>query len=252
MIQLYQGDCLEVMKQIPDKSVDCIITSPPYNMCLRIHSGRYMSRWGWKGNRGSFSAKYDTYTDDLPMDKYFEFQDEFISQTLRVSDLVFYNIQMITGNKVALLKLMGKYAEKIKEIIIWNKEYAQPAMQKGTLNSQYEFIIVFQDSKPYNRSFDNTLFPRGTETNVWNIKRERNTYIKAGFPIALVERIIKDFVPENATVLDPFMGSGTTGIACKHLNRNFIGIELDPNYFEIAKNRIENEPTQLTLTEQKD
>lgn len=101
MIDLYCGDCLEIMKQIPDKSVGCIITSPPYNMCLRIHSGRYMSRWGWKGNRGSFSAKYDTYTDDLPMDKYFEFQDEFISQALRVSDLVFYNIQMITGNKVA-------------------------------------------------------------------------------------------------------------------------------------------------------
>lgn len=49
--------------------------------------------------------------------------------------------------------------------------------------------------------------------------------------------------------IDCFMGSGTTGVACKHLNRNFIGIELDPNYFEIAKNRIENEPTQLTLAQ---
>lgn len=209
-------------------------------MCLRIHSGKYMSRWGWKGNVGTFSAKYENYRDDLPMDKYFEFQDEFISKALQVTDIIFYNIQMITGNKIALLQLMGKYAEKIKEIIIWNKEYGQPAMQNGVLNSQYEFIIVFQNSKPYNRSFDNALFERGTETNLWNIKRERNKDIKAGFPKELVKRIIKDFVSENSTVLDTFMGSGTTGVACKLLNRNFIGIELDKKYFDIAKQRIEN------------
>mgnify|MGYP002519691512 CR=1 FL=1 len=71
-------------------------------------------------------------------------------------------------------------------------------------------------------------------------------------PVDLCEYLIKTFTNENDTVLDNCMGSGTTGVACKHLNRNFIGVELDPNYFEIAKNRIENEPTQLTLTEQKD
>ena len=71
-------------------------------------------------------------------------------------------------------------------------------------------------------------------------------------PVALCEYLIKTYTNENDIVLDNCMGSGTTGVACKHLNRNFIGIELDPNYFEIAKNRIENEQTQLTLAEQKD
>jgi site-specific DNA-methyltransferase (adenine-specific) len=70
-------------------------------------------------------------------------------------------------------------------------------------------------------------------------------------PVALCEYLIKTYTNAGETVLDNCMGSGTTGVACKHLNRNFIGIELDPKYFEIAKNRIENEPTQLTL-EQKD
>ena len=239
-IDLYNGDCLEILQQMIDqnKKVDAIITSPPYNMCLRICNGKYISRWGWKGNVDSFSTKYDNYRDDLPMEEYFKFQDEFIEKALQLTDLMFYNIQMITGNKVALLQLMGKYAEKIKEIIIWNKCYGQPAMQKGVLNSQYEFIIVFQNSKPYNRSFDYFGFARGTETNVWDIKRERNKFIKAGFPTELIKRILNDFVPKGSTVLDPFMGSCTCGLVCQELGYDFIGIELDENYFKIAKERI--------------
>ena len=241
-IELYNGDCLEVMQQLIDKGVkvDAIITSPPYNMNLRIHTGKYMSRWGWKGNVGAFSSKYDNYRDDLPMDEYFKFQDEFIEKALQLTDLMFYNIQMITGNKVALLQLMGKYAEKIKEIIIWNKGYGQPAMQNGVLNSQYEFIIVFQNSKPYNRSFEYFSFARGTETNVWDIKRERNKLIKAGFPRELVKRILKNFVKTGSVILDPFMGSGTTGIVCKELGYDFIGIEFDKEMFDKARERIDN------------
>ena len=240
-MKLINSNCLDVLQQMIDNNekVDAIITSPPYNMCLRIHSGKYMSRWGWKGNVGSFSAKYEGYKDDLPMDEYFKCQDEFISKALQVTDLMFYNIQMITGNKVALLQLMGKYAEKIKEIIIWNKGYGQPAMQNGVLNSQYEFIIVFQNSKPYNRSFDTALFDRGTLSNVWDIKRERNNLIKAGFPQELVKKILKNFVKDGSIVFDPYMGSGTTGIVCKELGYDFIGVELDKEMFDKAKDRID-------------
>ena len=244
MIKLVNDNCLNTLQGMIDngEKVDAIITSPPYNMCLRIHSGKYMSRWGWKGNVGSFSAKYEGYRDDLPMEEYFKFQDEFITKALQVTDLMFYNIQMITGNKVALLQLMGKYAEKIKEIIIWNKGYGQPAMQTGVLNSQYEFIIVFQNSKPYNRSFDYSGFDRGTETNVWDIKREKNKLIKAGFPKDLIKRILNDFIPKGSLVLDPFMGSGTTGVVCNELGYDFIGVEMDKDMFEKAEERI-NEVT---------
>lgn len=239
-IELYNDNCLNIMSQMinDNKKVDCIITSPPYNMNLRIMNGKYVSRCNNKNHKNEFSTKYQNYTDDLPMDEYFEFQDEFINKALQVSDLMFYNIQMITGNKVALLQLLGKYAEKIKEIIIWNKEYGQPAMQVGVLNSQYEFIIVFQNSKPYNRSFDTAQFGRGTLSNVWDIKRERNKYIKAGFPRELIQNILNNFVPQGSLILDPFMGSGTTGIICKELGYNFIGIELDKEMFNISKERI--------------
>lgn len=239
-IDLYNSDCLNIMSQMIDdnKKVNCIITSPPYNMNLRIMNGKYVSRCNNKNHKNEFSTKYQNYTDDLPMDEYFKFQDEFINKSLQVTDLMFYNIQMITGNKVALLQLLGKYAEKIKEIIIWNKEYGQPAMQVGVLNSQYEFIIVFQNSKPYNRSFDTAQFDRGTLSNVWDIKRERNKYIKAGFPQELIQNILNNFVPQSSLILDPFMGSGTTGIVCKELGYDFIGIELDKEMFNIAKDRI--------------
>lgn len=240
-MKLLNDNCLNVLDQMiaNGEKVDAIITSPPYNMCLRIHSGKYMSRWGWKGNVGSFSAKYEGYKDDLPMDEYFKFQDEFISKALRVTDLVFYNIQMITGNKVALFQLLGKYADKIKEVIIWNKTVAQPAMQYGTLNSQYEFIIVFQNSKPYNRAFDEAQFERGTLSNVWDIKRERNNLIKAGFPKELVRKILNNFTKCGSIILDPFMGSGTTGVVCKEMGREFIGVELDKEMFEKTKDRID-------------
>lgn len=239
-IDLYNGDCLEVMDKLIEQGikVDAIITSPPYNMNLRIMKGRYISRCNNKNHTVEFSTKYENYSDDLSMENYFDFQKEFIEKALKITDLMFYNIQMITGNKIALFQLLGYFANKIKEIIIWDKCNGQPAMQKGVLNSQFEFIIVFDNNKPYNRSFDVCNFNRGTESNVWYIKRERNNFIKAGFPLKLIERILNNFTKDNDIILDPFMGSGTTGVACKNLNRNFIGIELDKNYFDIAKNRL--------------
>ena len=242
-MKLINSNCLDVLQQMIDNNekVDCIITSPPYNMNLRIMNGKYKSRCNNKNHQIEFSNKYNNYKDDLPMDEYFKFQDEFISKALQVTDLMFYNIQMITGNKIALLQLMGKYAEKIKEIIIWNKGYGQPAMQNGVLNSQYEFIVVFQNSKPYNRSFDTALFDRGTLSNVWDIKRERNNLIKAGFPQELVKKILKNFVKDGSIILDPYMGSGTTGIVCKELGYDFIGVELDKEMFDKTKERIKNE-----------
>lgn len=241
--ELYNDNCLNVLDKFIEEGrrVDCVITSPPYNMNLRVMKGKYVSRCRNKNHGIEFSNKYANYDDDLPMDEYFEFQKNFIEKSLKISNLVFYNIQMITGNKIALCRLMGYFSTKIKEIIIWDKGHAQPAMKAGTLNSQYEFIIVFDNNKPYNRAFDYANFPRGTETNIWQIKREKNKFIKAGFPKALVERILTNFTKEGDTIFDPFMGSGTCGVVCKIMKRNFVGVELDKNMFDVAQKQINNE-----------
>ena len=230
------GDCLEKMKDIPDGSVDLVVTSPPYNMNLRIRNGLHCSRQIVK----ELSTKYEGYADNLPMEDYFNFNIRVISELLRVSDLVFYNVQFLTGNKSALYKLIGHFHDKIKEFIVWDKINAQPAVGEKVLNSRFEVILVFQNSHPESRKFNTAQFARGTLQNLWQIKRgvKVDKTHGATFPEELVEVSIKNFSVAGASILDPFMGTGTVGVVCKKLNRNFIGIELLPKYFQIAENRI--------------
>ena len=236
MIKLMQGDCLERMKEIESGSVDMILTSPPYNMNLRIRNGKYCSRQIVK----EISTKYENFSDNLPMDEYFRFNKNVLNECLRVSDLVFYNVQFLTGNKPALFKLIGEFSHKIKEFLIWDKVNAQPAIGKNILNSQFEVLLVLQNSKPESRSFSTAQFGRGALSNHWSIKRGKKPVKSHGavFPLELADKVIANFSHDGATVLDPFMGTGTSGVAAKNLNRNFIGIELDEKYFDIAKARI--------------
>ena len=235
-IELIQGDCLEKMKDIPDKSIDMVFTSPPYNMNLRIRNGAYCSRQIVK----ELSTKYEGFDDNLSMEDYFNFSVSVVSEMLRVSDLVFYNIQFLTGNKSALYKLIGHYHDKIKEIIVWDKINSQPAIGEKVLNSRFEVILIFQNSHPESRKFDTAQFPRGFLQNLWQIKRGKKVDKSHGatFPEELVELAIKNFSLAGSTILDPFMGTGTVGVVCKKTNRNFIGIELLPTYFKIAEKRI--------------
>lgn len=234
------GDCLEKMKDIPDGSIDLVFTSPPYNMNLRIRNGVHCSRQIVK----ELSTKYVGYDDNLPMEDYFNFSLMVVSELLRVSDLVFYNVQLLTGNKSALFKMIGHFHEKIKEIIIWDKINAQPAIGDKVLNSRFEVILVFQNSHPESRKFDTAQFNRGTLQNLWGIKRGKKIDKSHGavFPEKLAKLVVENFSTVGATILDPFMGTGTVGVVSKQLNRNFIGIELLPTYFQIAENRISQQP----------
>lgn len=255
-VWLMTGDCLERMKQMPDSSVDMVLTSPPYNMNLRIRNGKYVSRQIVK----ELSTKYDDYDDNLPMDDYFNLLKDVVGECLRVSDLVFFNIQQLTGNKPALYRLMGEYHDKIKELIIWDKVNAQPAIGAGILNSQFEMIIVFQNSAPESRKFGCANFDRGTMSNVWAIKRERQPIegLGAAMPSALASLVIQNFTTAGQTILDPFLGSGTTGIEAVKNGCKFIGIEMSEHRFNIAKQRInetqrvESHPSyknQITMAE---
>ena len=239
--RLFNESCLDILPNLGvDYNKSVIITSPPYNMNLRIQNGKFVSRWKAKGNEKHFATKYTTYLDDLSLADYHEFQKEFIIKALQQSHLMFYNIQMVTGNKMALLWLLGDFAQYVKDIIIWDKCHGQPAMNAGCLNSRWEYLIIFSGNDGLKRSFGNPLFGRGTLDNLWQIKREVNKNIKAGFPKELVKKILLNFVPRGCTIIDPFMGSGTTGVVCKELGYDFTGIEIDTNMFDIAKERIES------------
>ena len=244
--KIYNCDCLEGMKHIPNASIDLVVTSPPYNYNLRIHYGEY------GGRSVNDHNKYGKmFSDDLPMEEYFKWQCQCIDEMLRVSKgLVFYNIQMITGNKVALCKILGHYATKVKEVIIWDKKNAEPAIHEGVLNSQYEYIIVFDKADAIARQFKTFNAEKGTVTNIWQIGKNTERNIEnhgAMFPLTLPRKIIHLFTNEGDTVLDPFMGSGTTAVACIKEKRHFIGFELNKDYYDKACRRIDAERRQLSL-----
>lgn len=228
------------MSRMVDKEVDLTITSPPYNMNLRIRKGKHCSRQIVK----EISTKYADYQDNLPMDDYFAFNRDVIKELLRVSKLTFYNIQFLTGNKSALYKLMGEFSENIKEIIVWDKVNAQPAIGSNVLNSQFEVLLVLAD-KDYalSRAFtdNNCDFGRGTLSNVWQIKSEkkRNAPMGAAMPCDLAEKIIDNFNSTNdAIIYDPFAGTGTTLYVAQAKGFNSIGSEVSALYHAYAKDRL--------------
>ena len=228
--QIIHGDCLEVMRSFEAKSVDFVITSPPYNV----------------GNNNMTEGKYGKYEDKKTKEEYYKWLKEVIDECLRITKShIFFNIQMLSDNKVSVLQLMGDYRDKIKDIIIWNKRQVAPAIEPGVMNSKFEFIIIFSDSTPEKRKFDEASFAgnfdnviegkNASQENKWADKH------KAIFPVYLPETIIRKFTKEGDLILDPFMGIGTTARACRNTDRNYVGIEINPEYIAIAEDRLRQE-----------
>jgi len=232
---LRYGDCLTYLSNMADNEVSYTITSPPYNVGVAVNG----------------KSKYKNIKDNYTQDEYFEWSKNVIAELLRVTkNEVFYNIQMLTNNKVALMKILGHFAEQVKEIIIWDKKYAEPAIQKGVMNSVFEFIIVFSKNNADKRKFYNAKF-HGTFDNVLRHKKQSVNEIavlnSATFPKDLVRKLILAFTNENDLILDPFAGSGTTAIACIDEKRRFIGFEIDKETYDYATKRITNRQSQITL-----
>lgn len=243
--KIYTGDCLEVLKGVESDSVDLVFTSPPYNMRTRIRNGKYTTR----EKSEHFSKKYDHFGDDMPIDKFYLFHKQVLAELSRVSRIAVYNIGIVTGSKEAFFKIIGDFSESIKDIIVWDKGYGQPAMHGKVLNSCYELLLIFENGA--GRAIQNSYFNRGELDNIFRIGRPKENYSShsAIFPLELANKVIINFSKEGDLVLDPFLGSGTTAVACKELNRNYIGIELNPEYVKIAEKRLRNTTPPL-LTRQ--
>ena len=235
---LHKECCLETMMNMSSDEVDLIITSPPYNMNLRIRNGKYCSRQIVK----EFSTKYEgNFSDNMPIDEYYEFHKKVIREMLRVcKNQIFYNIGIVTGSKRAIFKLIGDFNESLKDIIVWDKGYGQPSMQQGVLNRATELILVFDDHNAISRKFDNSVFERGTLNDIWRINRKRSKHNQkhgATFPEELVETILLNFSNKGDMIYDAFMGTGTVGSVAKKLGRKFCGSEITDEYYQIAVNR---------------
>ena len=237
-INLMQGDCLELMGTIPDGSVDMVLTDPPY---------------------GTTACKWDTI---IPLEPMWE---QLKRVTKKNGAIVMTASQPFTSVLVTSNLKMFKYCW------VWEKSKASNFLQaKKQPLKNHEDVVVFSGGKvPYNPQFTegDAYKPRPGKkvTEVYRPSKDhmfRNgsdgkrypksvQYFKTSEsegkvihptqkPVALMEYLIKTYTDEGDIVLDFTMGSGTAGVAAKNLGRNFIGIELDPTYFQIAKGRIES------------
>lgn len=234
--KIYKESCLETLKRMKDNSIDSVITSPPYNMNLRIRNGVYCSRQIVK----ELSTKYANFDDNLPIDEYYELHLSILKELLRVSNMVFYNIQIVTGSKRAIFKIIGELSDYLKDIVIWDKGNGQPAMAERVMNRRTELILIFDKNNAISRQFDVCNFKRGTLDDLWLIKRGKKVSSEHGavFPEELIYTILENFTKEGNTIYDPFMGTGTTAVVSKKLKRNYIGSEISDEYIVVANKRL--------------
>ena len=232
MIDLRKGDCLEIMKDIPDKSIDLVVTDCPYHIvgggCTNIPRKDEPS--GIFNRRNTFTQK-NAKSGKLFDENDIEFKD-WLPEVYRVlKDNTHAYIFINARNLKELQQAAEDVGFKFQNIIIWNKGNSTP--NRYYLNA-YEMILMLRKGGAKN------INNMGTK-NIINIKniRGKKTH-PTEKPIELNKIFIENSSYENEIILDPFMGTGSCGIACKELNRNFIGIELDDKYFEIAKERIGN------------
>ena len=213
MVKLINGDCLIELKKMGEESVDISFTSPPYN------SVRH--------------KKYKNYSDNI--DNYYSFLCKFTDELLRITKkTIIINVQTNYYNRPDVYKYIGKYNEDISRIIIWNKSNPTPSSMQHKLTNAYEFFIIFSKEKSVTI---NSIFMKDVINFPINSQKIKGH--KAVMNSDVSDLFIREFSNKGDIVLDCFMGSGTTALSCKKYERDFIGIEIDDEYFAIAKKRIE-------------
>ena len=229
MIELLHGDCLELMKDIPDKSIDMILCDLPY--------GTIDCHWDSIIDIGKLWGEYERVIKEKGA--ILLFGSEPFSSILRTSNLKAYRTEWFWNKRAASNVGLVKYhpLKTVETISVFgfNPVNYYPIMIKGKMRmkgGKAKCNTIQSGLKPKYKASD-MYYPK----NLIDIKKDRGLH-PTQKPIKLLEYLIRTYTLENETVLDNCMGSGSTGVACINTNRNFIGIEKDNKYFEIAKNRI--------------
>lgn len=265
--KLLQGDCLEVMKNIPDKSIDMILCDLPYGITRNkwdsvIPFDKLWEQYGRiiKDDGAIVLTASQPFTSQLVMSKYEWFRYEWIWEKQRASNFTQVKRQPL------------KYHENIlifskKPIKTYNPQRYKVIELEDIQKMNKKELKSFMENKDYDKfsKIDrrkNVIDPKSNKNYLGSEGIKRTRYVDDGYrypksvlkinnklqgnihptqkPVSLFEYLIKTYTNENDLVLDNCMGSGTTGVACLNTNRRFVGIELDKAYFQIAQDRIKN------------
>lgn len=236
---LYLGDCLEILPQLEAASVDMTVTSPPYNL---------KKKWWDSGANGchkDLADKFENewYDDEIPEPEYQRQQKLLIGECKRISvGCVCYNHKVRHAFKREGRTFHPMDWIESKDLwceIVWDKGNGTAINCRRPIMADERIYVM---GRP-------TAWNNERLTTVWQVRMERptDTDHPCAFPIEIPGRLIRMFSEPGVTVLDPYMGSGTTGLACLKSGRNFVGIEKDPEHFATAFARLEREVNQGVL-----
>ena len=233
-MKLYNKDCLTVLKSLPSNSVDLVVTDPPYDISCTNGGGSL--------NKTKHMVNSIQVLDEVGISKGYNIE-EIGKELVRVMKNI--NIYLWC-NKVQIPEYFNFYVNQLGckfDILCWHKTNALPTYKNKYL-SDTEYCLYFRKGGYCDPSvtgedrYENAKTFYIAPLNQKDKKLWKHPTIK---PLDFTEKIIKNSSKKGEVVLDCFMGSGTTGVACKNLGRDFIGIELNPEYFRIAKERIEKD-----------
>jgi site-specific DNA-methyltransferase (adenine-specific) len=236
--QIICGDAVEVMGRMAPGSVDLVITSPPYN--IRNSTGNGLKNGnGGKWQNAALQHGYTHHHDCMPHDSYVAWQRQCLNAMMRVlseDGAIFYNHKWRVQGGLLQDRQDIVTGFPVRQIVIWRR--------KGGLNFNPGYFlptyeVIYLIAKPGFR-----LAPKANSFgDVWEFTQEMRNPHPAAFPVALIDRIVQSTTAQ--TILDPFVGSGTTAISALNFGRNFIGIDISPEYCELARARIHQH--QLSL-----
>ena len=244
---LILGDCLLKMKEIESESIDLVVTSPPYNkagLAGFIRTRHKRDSWG-TGRNIEYGGKAEN--DFMPEADYQQWQIEVLDEIHRVlkdGGSCCYNHKVRTVNYVASFptEWILKSKLKVRQEIIWDRGSTPELDNIKFLPTTERVYWLFKGEKP---KYFNTEMSKHKE--VWRLNPESGSKHPSPFPIEISDRCVAALSQEGELVLDCFMGSGTVGQSCIKQNRNFIGIELNEEYYAMSKQRIEAERNQIKL-----
>jgi len=235
--EIYNMDCLKLLKQMPDKCIDLVLTDPPYNIS-KLNDNRDRSKLNSPIMRRKSPLKYDFGEwDNKERGDFLDFTKEWIKECCRVLKENGTIISFFNKEDISFLGWIAKdYGVRTRTIFSWHKTNPVPSFRKVNYLSACEFLWVGSKGK---WTFN---FKQQKEMHNFFETANKSSYGKTKHPTEKPESLISHLIEIHSNkgdlVLDPFMGSGTTAVACVKLNRNFIGFEISEDYVKMANERL--------------